>query len=76
MNKKLTKKQKKELEIISEEILDEAKKIVNDYTKNPSETSESIVRVHEKSPYLDTQKDSNEPLYSGSRWMKVIKSTI
>tara|TARA_R110000824_G_scaffold199974_1_gene384012 strand:- start:325 stop:546 length:222 start_codon:yes stop_codon:yes gene_type:complete len=71
---KLTKEQKKELEKMSKEILDEAKNIVNDYTKNPSETSGSMVRVHEKSPYLDTELNSDEPLYSGSRWTKVLKT--
>jgi hypothetical protein len=71
---KLTKKQQKELEKISNEILDQAKKIVNDYTKNPSEISGSTVRVHENSPYLDTELTSDEPLYSGSRWTKVLKS--
>ncbi len=74
MNKKLTKKEKKELEKISNEILKEAKKIVNDYTKHQSEISGSTVRVHENSPYLDTELSSDKPLYSGSRWTKVLKT--
>ena len=74
MSEKLTKEQKKELKKIKNEILGEAKKIVEDYTKVPSESSGSVVRVHENSPALDTERDSDEPLYSGSRWTKVLKS--
>ena len=73
MSKKLTKKQKKELEKISKEILDEAKKVVEDYSKNPSEISGSTINIHQNSPALDTDKDGNI-LYSGSRWTKVLKS--
>ena len=66
--------EEKELEKLKKEILDEAKKVVEDYTKNPSQLSGSLTQVHEDSPALDTEKDSDEPLYSGSRWTKVIKS--
>ena len=75
MSKKLTKKQKKELEKISKEILDEAKKVVEDYSKNPSEISGSTINIHQNSPALDTDKEGNI-LYSGSRWIHVIKSKI
>ena len=76
MSKKLTKKEKEELKKIQDEILDEAKKVVEDYSKNPSEMSGSIQHIHENSPALDTEKDSDEPLYSGSRWTHVIKTKI
>ncbi len=74
MSKNLTKKQKEELENLKNEILDEAKKVVNDYVDNPSDISGSTINIHHNSPYLDTELDSDKPLYSGSRWAKVLKS--
>ena len=74
MSKDLTKEQREELEKLQKEIVDEAKKVVNDYVDNPSENSGSSVNIHQNSPFLDTEKDSDEPLYSGSRWTKVLKS--
>ena len=76
MDKKLTKKQQKELEQLKEEIIEEAKKVVDNYVSNPSDISGSVVNIHQNSPFLDTEKDNNEPLFSGSRWTKVLKSTI
>ena len=35
----------------------EAKKVVEDYVKNPSEMSGSLTQVHENSPYLATKKE-------------------
>ena len=74
MSDELTKEQQEELEKLQKEIVDEAKKVVNDYVDNPTDISGSVVNIHQNSPYLDTEKDSDEPLYSGSRWTKVIKS--
>ena len=74
MSKDLTKEQREELEKLQKEIVDEAKKVVNDYVDNPTDISGSVVNIHQNSPYLDTEKDSDEPLYSGSRWTKEIKS--
>ena len=74
MKKKLTKEQKELLKQLQKEIVDEAKKVVNDYVDNPSENSGSSVNIHQNSPFLDTEKDSDEPLYSGSRWTKVLKN--
>ena len=74
MSKDLTKEQREELEKLQKEIVDEAKKVVNDYVDNPTDISGSVVNIHQNSPYLDTEKDSDEPLYSGSRWTNVIKS--
>ena len=68
----LTKEQREELEKLKNEILDEAKKVVEDYVDNPTDISGSMVNIHENSPYLDSDEDG-EPLFSGSRWTKVIK---
>ena len=76
MKKKLTKEQEELLKQLQKEIVDEAKKVVNDYDDNPSENSGSSVNIHQNSPFLDTEKDSDEPLYSGSRWTKVIRSKM
>jgi len=65
--------QKKELEKLQKEILDEAKKVVEDYVDNPSEISGSTVNIHQNSPFLD-EDDNGEPRHSGSRWTKLIKS--
>tara|TARA_R100001377_G_C3172293_1_gene103526 strand:- start:45 stop:350 length:306 start_codon:yes stop_codon:yes gene_type:complete len=66
----------KELEKLKKEILDEAKKVVEDYVGNPSEISGSTINIHHNSPVLDTELNSDEPLYSGSRWTKVFKGSI
>ena len=63
---------KKELERLKKEILDEAKKVVDNYVENPSDISGSVVNIHQNSPYLDSDEDG-EPIHSGSRWTKIIK---
>ena len=73
MSDELTKEQQEELEKLQKEIVDEAKKVVNDYVDNPTDISGSVVSIHQNSPYLDTELDSDEPLFSGSRWTKVLK---
>ena len=73
MSDDLTKEQKEELEKLQKEIIDEAKKVVEDYVDNPSEISGSTVNIHQNSPYLDSD-ENNEPMYSGSRWKHIIKS--
>ena len=65
----------KELEELKKEIMDEAKKVVDNYVENPSDISGSTVNIHQNSPFLDSDKDG-EPLFSGSRWTKVIRSKI
>ena len=75
MSDDLTKEQKEELEKLQKEIIDEAKKVVEDYVDNPSDVSGSVVNIHQNSPFLDSDKDG-EPMYSGSRWTKVIRSKI
>ena len=66
--------EEKELEKLKKEILDEAKKVVDNYVENPSEISGSTINIHQNSPFLDTD-EKDEPLFSGSRWTKVIKSS-
>ena len=63
----------KELERLKKEILEEAKKVVDNYVENPSDISGSVVNIHENSPFLDVD-ENNEPRHSGSRWTKLIKS--
>ena len=73
MSDDLTKEQKEELERLQKEIIDEAKKVVEDYVDNPSEISGSTINIHQNSPFLDTD-ENNEPSFSGSRWKHIIKS--
>ena len=70
---KLTKKQKAELQSLIDDITDEAKIVKLDYETNKTDISGSVVHIHEDSPFLDTDKNE-EPMYSGSRWTKVLKS--
>ena len=51
-DKELQNKQKEELEQLMKEMADEAKKVRDDYKKNPSNESGSYVHIHENSPYL------------------------
>ena len=62
----------KELEKLKKEIMNEAKKVVDNYIDNPSEISGSVINIHQNSPFLDSN-ENNEPAFSGSRWTKVIK---
>ena len=67
--------EEKELEKLKKEILDEAKKVVDNYVENPSDISGSVVNIHQNSPYLDSNEEG-EPMFSGSRWTRVIRSKI
>jgi len=54
MNKnELTKEQKEEIQKLADEVLKEAKLVIEDYTKHPSELDGTITSVHENSPLLD-----------------------
>ena len=64
--------EEKELERLKKEIIEEAKKVVNNYVDNPSEISGSLVNIHQNSPFLD-ENEEGEPEFSGSRWKHVIK---
>ena len=66
---------RKELEKLKKEILDEAKKVVENYVDNPSKISGSVINIHQNSPFLDSDEDG-EPRFSGSRWTKVIRTKI
>ena len=69
----LTDKQKEELQKLADEVLKEAKLVKEDYDNNPSDISGSMVNIHENSPFLDAD-DNAEPVFSGSKWTKVIKN--
>jgi len=49
----LTKEQQKELGKLIKEITQHAKSVVEDYSKNPSEISGSMIQIHENSPFLN-----------------------
>ena len=49
----LTPEQKEELEKLIKEITEEAKSVIEDYIKNPSELSGSTVHFHTNSPLLE-----------------------
>ena len=67
------KKQKEELQKLADEITEEAKNVVKDYVKNPSQMSGSITQIHENSPFL---KEKQERLIKiGEKELK-IKSDI
>ena len=65
----MNKKDKKELQNLIDEINNEAKNIVKDYSRNPSQTSGSLVQVNENSPYLDEELKEDS-------WKKVIKGGV
>ena len=60
MSDDLTKEQREELEKLQKEIIDEAKKVVEDYVDNPSDISGSVVNIHQNSPVLDTDEISSD----------------
>ena len=53
----LTKTQKKQLEKLMEEMIRDAQLVVEDYEKNPSELSGSIIQIHEDSPLLISKEE-------------------
>lgn len=69
MSKKdeLTKKQKEELQRLTEELSDLSIEVVKDYKLNPSETSGSSVEIHEDSPFLDER-------FEGDKWKRVLRN--
>ena len=66
---KLTKKEQQVLDDLIKEITEEAKHVVKDYGKNPSEISGSIVSIHENSPFMDEN-------YEDGKWKHVIHGSI
>ena len=68
-NSKLTKKQKKELQRLADEIMNLSVEVVEDYKLTPSEISGSTVQVNENSPFLDEE-------FKGEGWKKVIRGSV
>jgi TRAP-type C4-dicarboxylate transport system substrate-binding protein len=62
----LTDEQKKELQKLAEEMSIDAKDVVKDYEKNPSELSGSAIQLHDTSPFLDETLE-------GHTWKRVLK---
>ena len=65
----LSAKQKRELDDAWDEIMNEAKNVVEDYTKNPSELSGSAIEIHEDSPFVDETLTFNN-------WKNVVRGNI
>ena len=68
MSKKdeLTKKQKEELQRLTEELSDLSIEVVKDYELSPSKISGSAVEIHEDSPFLDER-------FEGNKWKRVLR---
>ena len=65
----LSDKERKELDNAWNEIMNDAKKVVEDYAKNPSEISGSTIRIHEDSPFVDES-------LKGNQWKKVVRGSV
>ena len=63
---KMTEEEKEALEKLQKEILDMAKKVVEEYAENPSEEGETDVHIDFDSPYLDE-------MFEGDSWKKIVK---
>ena len=62
----LTKKQKEELQRLTDEIMGLAVEVIDDYESNLSEISGSVVEIHEDSPFLDEG-------FEGNKWKRVLR---
>ena len=69
MSNKLTKKQKEELQKLTEELMNLSTEVVEDYELNPSEISGSIIEINQNSPFLDKE-------FKGNKWKKVIRGSV
>ena len=56
----LTKEQQKELQKLTDDMVQEAKKVRLDYEKNPTDMSGSVHHVHENSPFLKEKHFSRD----------------
>ena len=66
---KLTKKQKEELQKLTNELMELSTEVVEDYQLNPTEISGSVIYVNEDSPFLDEKiKDSG--------WKRIIRGSV
>ena len=69
MSNKLTKKQREELQKLTEELMSLSTEVVEDYELNPSEISGSIIEINQNSPFLDKE-------FKGNKWKKVIRGSV
>ena len=67
MSDKLTKKQKEELQRLTDEIMNLSTEVVEDYEEIPSELSGSITQINENSPFLDGR-------FKDESWKRIIKN--
>ena len=65
MGNELTKQEKEELEKLKNEIIDEAKKVVENYVDNPTDISGSVVNIHQNSPFLDSNVENGYGIFGG-----------
>ena len=69
MSNRLTKKQKEELQKLTDELMNLSTEVVEDYELNPSEISGSIIEINQNSPFLDKE-------FKGDGWKKVIRGSV
>ena len=69
MSNRLTKKQKEELQKLTEELMNLSTEVVEDYELNPSEISGSTIEINQNSPFLDKE-------FEGNKWKKVIRGSV
>ena len=67
MSDELTKKQKEELQRLTDEMMNLSTEVIDNYEEIPSELSGSVIQINENSPFLDT-------VFDGNKWKKVIKN--
>ena len=65
----LTKKQKEQLQKLTDELMNLSTEVVEDYELNPSEISGSVVEINENSPFLDGE-------FRGDGWKKIIRGSV
>ena len=65
----LTKKQKEELQKLTDELMNLSTTVVEDYELNPSDISGSLVEINENSPFLDEE-------FKGDGWKRVIRGSV
>ena len=66
--RKPTKEEQEELDKLLEEIVSDAKDMIDDYVKNPSELNkDNLLQVHEDSPLFDEY-------IKGNKWQRVVKN--
>ena len=67
MSDELTKKQKEELQRLTDEIMNLSTEVVEDYEEMPTELSGSTTQINENSPFLDER-------FKDKSWKKIIKN--